>query len=478
MMQDISLHPPLARVRHRAARRQRHHDRRRRRLLLFQWHWMLGTIFLVCSLPLWYVGYRFEKRYGALARQSQDQAGDLATSVEESVHGIRVLKAFGRGKHALQKFTQQAETLRETEIEQGRRGRLGSGSGSCCCPTSPSRSASAAGIVLTAARPAHRRRARRVLRDGDGAALADGVDRLPVLVPPRRAHGDRPHLRGLRQREHDRRSREPRSRSPSRAARSRSRACTSAIQDAPAPSATCSTASTSCSSPARRWRSSASPARARRRSPRCPTRLYDVTGGRVTLDGVDVRDLTLAELRTHVAMAFEDATLFSAVGARQRAARPRRPRARQRRGRGRAARGARHRPGRLRRRPARRRRHDDRRGGPEPLGRPASAPRARARRRGEARRARARRPAVGARRRHRGARRGGAAPGARRRRPRSSSRTVRRRWRSPTGSRCSRTAASPRSAPTPSCCATSEHYRYVISSLEIAACRDEQRRRT
>jgi ATP-binding cassette subfamily B protein len=42
-----------------------------------------------------------------------------------------------------------------------------------------------------------------------------------------------------------------------------------------------------------------------------PTRLYDVTGGRVTLDGVDVRDLTLNELRTHVSMAFEEATLFS-----------------------------------------------------------------------------------------------------------------------------------------------------------------------
>jgi ATP-binding cassette subfamily B protein len=44
-----------------------------------------------------------------------------------------------------------------------------------------------------------------------------------------------------------------------------------------------------------------------------PTRLYDVTGGSVTLDGVDVRDLPLAELRQHIAMAFEDATLFSAT---------------------------------------------------------------------------------------------------------------------------------------------------------------------
>ena len=42
-----------------------------------------------------------------------------------------------------------------------------------------------------------------------------------------------------------------------------------------------------------------------------PGRLYDVTAGRVTIDGVDVRDLSLKELRTHVGMAFEDATLFS-----------------------------------------------------------------------------------------------------------------------------------------------------------------------
>jgi ATP-binding cassette subfamily B protein len=42
-------------------------------------------------------------------------------------------------------------------------------------------------------------------------------------------------------------------------------------------------------------------------------RLYDVTGGRVLLDGVDLRDLTRQELRTHISMAFEDATLFSAT---------------------------------------------------------------------------------------------------------------------------------------------------------------------
>jgi ATP-binding cassette subfamily B protein len=40
-------------------------------------------------------------------------------------------------------------------------------------------------------------------------------------------------------------------------------------------------------------------------------RLYDVTGGRITLDGTDLRDFTLEELRTAVSVAFEDTTLFS-----------------------------------------------------------------------------------------------------------------------------------------------------------------------
>jgi ATP-binding cassette, subfamily B, bacterial len=41
-------------------------------------------------------------------------------------------------------------------------------------------------------------------------------------------------------------------------------------------------------------------------------RLADVTSGRITLDGVDVRALALPELRSRVGCAFEDPTLFSA----------------------------------------------------------------------------------------------------------------------------------------------------------------------
>ena len=41
------------------------------------------------------------------------------------------------------------------------------------------------------------------------------------------------------------------------------------------------------------------------------TRLFDPTQGRILIDGVDITTVTLESLRTQVAMAFEDATLFS-----------------------------------------------------------------------------------------------------------------------------------------------------------------------
>ncbi|MFD6140871.1 ABC transporter ATP-binding protein [Promicromonospora sp. NPDC060271] len=78
----------------------------------------LGLIFLCGSIPVTVLAFRFSRRYRKISRLSQDQSGDLATTVEESVHGIRVLKAFGRGPDALDQFTDQAEELRETEIRK------------------------------------------------------------------------------------------------------------------------------------------------------------------------------------------------------------------------------------------------------------------------------------------------------------------------------------------------------------------------
>jgi ATP-binding cassette subfamily B protein len=40
-------------------------------------------------------------------------------------------------------------------------------------------------------------------------------------------------------------------------------------------------------------------------------RFYDVTGGRVTIDGIDVRDVTLNSLRRRIGMVLQDTFLFS-----------------------------------------------------------------------------------------------------------------------------------------------------------------------
>lgn len=84
--------------------------------LLFTFNVWLGLIFLVATIPIWIAGFLFEKNYEVVARLSQDQSGDLATRVEEAVHGVRVLKAFGRGGFASKQFSSQAAELRNTEL--------------------------------------------------------------------------------------------------------------------------------------------------------------------------------------------------------------------------------------------------------------------------------------------------------------------------------------------------------------------------
>jgi len=88
--------------------------------VMFSMSWQLALIFLAAAGPIMAYSFRFRTRFSKVARRSQDQAGDLATTVEESVHGIRVLKAFGRSREALENFNEQAEELRQTEISKAK----------------------------------------------------------------------------------------------------------------------------------------------------------------------------------------------------------------------------------------------------------------------------------------------------------------------------------------------------------------------
>lgn len=80
---------------------------------------ILALVFLVGSAPLVFLMLRFERQYTRLTRRAQDKSGDVATVVEESVKGIRILKAFGRAPEALEQFGSQAEELRDLEVARG-----------------------------------------------------------------------------------------------------------------------------------------------------------------------------------------------------------------------------------------------------------------------------------------------------------------------------------------------------------------------
>ncbi|WP_406268902.1 ABC transporter ATP-binding protein/permease [Nocardia sp. NBC_00881] len=85
-------------------------------LVLFALNWQIGMMFAIVSIPLVYICIRFERQYSVAARRSQDQSGDLATTAEESAQGVRVLKAFGRGAFFGGRFTAQSRELQKTEL--------------------------------------------------------------------------------------------------------------------------------------------------------------------------------------------------------------------------------------------------------------------------------------------------------------------------------------------------------------------------
>ena len=278
--------------------------------VLLSWSLWLGLLFLAMSIPLWVYGYLFEKKYSVIARRAQDQQGDLATAVEESVHGIRVLKAFGRGKHSLLKFADQAELLRGTEIEKAK-AIAGIWFWLVLIPDVAFALCLLGGVALAAAGE---------LSVGELFAFfaTATVLRFPIesigfllsMTFDARTATDRffevmDEVNTITDPESPRELRKPTGRLTFEKVEFRYQ---DAAPDLPGtldgidltlePGETMALVGITGSG--------------KTTLTALATRLYDVTGGRILLDDVDIRDLTREELRRHVAMAFEDATLFSA----------------------------------------------------------------------------------------------------------------------------------------------------------------------
>lgn len=278
-------------------------------IVLFFYSWVLGAIFLVASIPIWVVGLRFEKRYSTIARRSQDQVGDLATSVEESVHGIRVLKAFGRGKHSLRDFAKRAEDLRGTEIEKSQAiAQLWLWL--LLVPDVAFALCLLAGIGLSAS--GHLTVGQLFAFFATATVLRFPVESIGFLMSmtfDTRTAVDRyfevvDSVNTVTDPDEPKTITDPKGRLEFRATHFR-------YQDSPAQFADLVDGVDLVLEPGETMALVGLTGSGKTTLLALVPRLYDVTGGEVLIDGVDVRDLTREELRRHVGMAFEDATLFS-----------------------------------------------------------------------------------------------------------------------------------------------------------------------
>jgi ATP-binding cassette, subfamily B, bacterial len=273
-------------------------------VVLLNMYWPLGLVVAATSAPIVWLSMRFEKRYVVVSRRVQDQQGDLATLAEEGAVGIRVIKSFGRSGHVGRQYDEAARRLWDTSVDKVRLsakfwtflemipnlavvvvlllGAIGVGRGqltpgelvafitlmlSLVWPVA------SLGVILAMAQEAMTAAAR-VLEIFDLTPdIVSGTAALPdALGHLRFEHVDFTF---------------PGSETP-------------VLHDVDldlAPGETVAVVGATGSG--KTALTSLVP------------RLYDVTGGRVTIDGVDVRDYSLQELRSLVATAFEEPTLFS-----------------------------------------------------------------------------------------------------------------------------------------------------------------------
>ncbi|MEP6665443.1 MAG: ABC transporter ATP-binding protein [Nocardioidaceae bacterium] len=273
-------------------------------LLLLKMYWPLGLVVALSAVPIILLSKQFETKYVVVSRRVQDQQGDVATSVEEAAIGFRVIKSFGRSAYVESKFDDRTELLYDTSIEKVRLssrfwtfleiipnislvfvlllGALAVGRDAVSPGTLvafiilmlqliwPIESL---GVILAMAQEAMTA-SDRVLEIFDTESSIKGGER--ELVEP----SGHLRLEGVSFHYPD---------SEQLVLRDVTLEVlpgeTLAIVGATGSGKTALTA--------------------------LVPRLYDVTGGRVTIDGVDVRELTLPSLRTIVATAFEEPTLFS-----------------------------------------------------------------------------------------------------------------------------------------------------------------------
>ena len=271
----------------------------------------LGVIIAALAIPLVALCFYYESRYQVLARRSQDQVGDLATMVEESVLGIRIVKAFGRSGHLASRFLTRARDLRSTEIGKGR-----VISKLWAVIVAVPEIAFAVTLFLGIRQVAGGELSAGTLVAFSGVALGlrwpiDSIGWLLAMSNDAASATQRffevldsPITVSSPER--------PRSTGSAARGRLRFSGVRFRFADAAPVTGELLRGVDLDIAPGETVALVGATGSGKTTLTCLVNRLYDVTGGCITLDGIDIRDLDLAELRSRVAVAFEEPTLFSA----------------------------------------------------------------------------------------------------------------------------------------------------------------------
>ena len=277
-------------------------------VLLIRLHPALGLLVAASAVPLFLISRRFAGHYHAASRRMQDQQGDVATLVEETALGLRTMRAYGRGPELAARFAGGARALHDTGVGKARL----LARTSALFDLVPNLTL---GVVLVAGATAA---ARGVLTIGElvafvslqlmliwpvqslgwiianGQEAATAADRIQEVLDTPPAIVDAPHARSIDRSEVRGRLRFERVsfRYPG--------TVTPVLREVDltvAPGETLALVGATGSGKSTLLS--------------LVPRLHEVTGGRITLDGHDLRDLRLTSLRRLVGVAFEEPTLFS-----------------------------------------------------------------------------------------------------------------------------------------------------------------------
>jgi ATP-binding cassette subfamily B protein len=287
-------------------------------VIMLMQDWVLGLVILGPAIPVMWTCAVFERRYALVARRAQDQVGDLTTVVEESVLGIRIIKGFGRHRSQARAFRELAVTLRGTELRKARLLAMIWG----VIVTLPELAIGAA-LVLGAVRVADGGLSAGTLVAFLSTALAlrwpvDSIGFLLAMSQEAATATER-YFEVMDEVPEDdtvaggRAAGAPRERGRARPADAglRFENVRFRYPDAPPGSPPLLTRIDLHIRPGESMALVGATGSGKTTLTALVPRLHEVTSGRITLDGVDIKAMSREELRAKVAVAFEEPTLFS-----------------------------------------------------------------------------------------------------------------------------------------------------------------------